>query len=268
MKLQPNLVEKPWGRTELPAPFDGAGRGRRIGEIEFGRAGSPPLRPGLHVKYIFTSGRLSVQVHPDDAQARARGLPGGKSECWYILGAEAGASLGLGFRAELGEDALRQAALDGSIVDHMEWKPVRAGDFFYVPAGTVHASGGAIALIEIQQPSDVTFRLHDYGRARELHLEDGLAVASRAPYPGRFMTHASGREGRILLSGPHFRVDYVAGDGPVEALAGTNRWVLPLRGGVRTSDEDGRAGDCLLVSPDETLCAYGDAALLVAAAGP
>lgn len=268
MKLQPHLVEKPWGRTELPEPFGGAGLGRRIGEIEFGLSGGPELPPAaVLVKYIFTSGRLSVQVHPDDAQARARGLTCGKCECWYVLAADPGASLALGFRASLDEAALRRAALDGSIVDHLDWKPAHAGDFFYVPPGTVHASGGRISLIEIQQPSDVTYRLYDYGRPRELQLEDGLAVTTRGAYPGRFMTHVSGDEGRTLVSGPHFRVEYVVGDGLVAALEGTSRWVLPIRGAAATSDEEARAGDCLVVPAGNPLRAYGNAALLVAA-GP
>src|SRR5260221_253937 len=89
MKLDRRYVEKPWGRTQLPAIFD-APPGQRIGEIWFTGDGQQPLL----VKYLFTSERLSIQVHPDDQQARARGLAQGKSECWYILDAEPGASLG------------------------------------------------------------------------------------------------------------------------------------------------------------------------------
>src|SRR5205823_13170573 len=109
-------------------------------------------------------------------QARARGLPRGKSECWYILEAEPGAVLGLGLTREAAADELRAAALDGSIEELISWRPVRAGDFISVPPGTIHAIGAGISLLEIQQNADVTYRLYDYGRPRELHLDDGIAV--------------------------------------------------------------------------------------------
>ena len=175
MKLQRRYVEKPWGRTELPPMFDPPA-GERIGEVWFTDGAELPLL----AKYIFTSERLSVQVHPDDEQARARGLAQGKSECWYILDAEPGATLGLGLTREVGSDELRAAALDGSIEQLMDWRAVAAGDFFFVPSGTIHAIGAGISLLEFQQNADVTYRLYDYGRPRELHLDDGMAVASQS----------------------------------------------------------------------------------------
>src|SRR4051794_24931290 len=112
MKLGVRYVEKPWGRTLLP-PIFRPPAGQRIGEIRFGDDEALPLL----AKYLFTSEKLSVQVHPDDEEAEQRGLPRGKTECWYILQAEEGASIGLGLRDELTHDELRSAALDGSIVD-------------------------------------------------------------------------------------------------------------------------------------------------------
>ena len=109
MKLERRYVEKPWGRTELPPMFDPP-TGDQIGEVWFTDGAELPLL----AKYIFTSERLSIQVHPDDAQARGRGLAQGKSECWYILDAEPGATLGLGLTRKIGVDELRAAALDGS----------------------------------------------------------------------------------------------------------------------------------------------------------
>src|SRR6266436_2105359 len=137
MKLDRRYVEKPWGRTHLPSMFD-APEGERIGEVWFTNGAELPLL----AKYIFTSERLSIQVHPDDKQARARGLAQGKSECWYILDAEPGATLGLGLKSAVSVAQLRSAALDGSIEQLMDWRPVRAGDFFMVPPGTIHAIGG------------------------------------------------------------------------------------------------------------------------------
>jgi mannose-6-phosphate isomerase len=155
IRLTTKYVEKPWGRTDLPAIFPNPD-GRRIGEIWFD--GPEGQHPPLLVKYIFTSEKLSIQVHPNDAEARERGLPGGKEECWYILDAEPGATLGIGLKRPLNAEELRAAALDGSIEALMDWKPVKPGDFFFIPAGTVHAIGAGITLVEAQQNVDVTYR--------------------------------------------------------------------------------------------------------------
>lgn len=220
----------------------------------------------LLVKYIFTSAPLSVQVHPGDDQARARGLTGGKSECWYILAAEPGASLALGFRRRLGREALRQAAAKGSVAELLDWRPVQRGDFFYVPAGTVHSIGGGICLIEIQQNCDVTYRLYDFGRSRPLDLSDAVAVAERCIYARRLMTHVSETETRTLVSGPEFRVDYVIGDGAVETMANEGRWVIPLRGGVAATNAVGAPGDCLYMPSGMAFSGFDGAAMLVASA--
>ena len=145
-------VEKVWGRDRLPAPF-AAPDGKRIGEIWF----EPPEDlPELLVKYIFTSEKLSIQTHPDDDQSEAMGKGRqGKSECWYVIDAEPGATLGVGFADHVDADAMRAAALDGSIEDMLVWHEVKAGDFFYIPANTVHAIGAGVSLIEVQQNSDI-----------------------------------------------------------------------------------------------------------------
>ncbi|HEY0413046.1 MAG TPA: class I mannose-6-phosphate isomerase [Allosphingosinicella sp.] len=263
MKLIRQPVEKPWGRTRLPA-FLPDPEGRRIGEIRFAApdGGEVPLL----VKYIFTDEKLSVQVHPNDEQARARGLARGKSECWYILEAEPGAVLGLGFREEIEAETLRAAALDGSIERLLDWKPVAAGDFFYVPAGTVHAIGGGLSLIEVQQPSDVTYRLYDYGRPRDLHLDDALAVANRGPYPSALWTHVADGETRTLVDGPHFTLLHVSAGGDAGALSGRHRCAIPLSGRLASGGEEIGAGDCLFVSAGEKLAASPDAVFLLGAA--
>lgn len=261
MKLRPKLVEKPWGRTQLPPMFGDTG-GRRIGEIWFT---GPPGLP-LLVKYLFTSERLSIQVHPDDRQARQRGLASGKEECWYILDAEPGATLGLGLGHEVSSQELRQAALDGSIEALMDWKPVRAGDFFYVPAGTVHAIGGGLSLLEFQQNADVTYRLYDYGRPRELHLEDGIAVAKPQPYPPERARHISPDEPAVLVNGPHFALlQAVGGIAPV-GTGGRRRWVMPLAGEVRSAGESAGSGECLLVEAADELD-LGSARVLIGMEG-
>ena len=256
MKLVRHAVEKPWGRTDLPD-----GGGGRIGEIWFEAPDGRTLP--LLVKHIFTSEKLSVQVHPNDAQAQARGLPNGKSECWTILQAEPDAVLGLGFKAPIGKEAMRQAALDGSIEGLMDWKPVRAGDFFYVPAGTVHAIGAGLSLIEVQQQSDTTYRLYDYGRPRELHLKDGVDVADGGSYPDACFKHVEGEQ--VLVKGPHFTLVYV-GDGRTDALADRQRWAIPISGTVSCGDEEAGPGECLLAEAGEAI--FSDGAFLLAASGP
>jgi mannose-6-phosphate isomerase len=246
MKLDRRYVEKPWGRTQLPSMFDPP-EGKRIGEVWF--AGDPDLP--LLAKYIFTSERLSIQVHPSDDQARARGLAQGKTECWAILDAEPGATIGLGTKRPLSPEELREAALDGSVEELMEWRPVSAGDFYFVPAGTVHAIGAGISLLEFQQNADVTYRLYDYGRPRELHLDDGVAVANAAPYPAALVQHLDGGDERTLVDGPHFTLV----QSNTDALQRRQRWVVPLSGKVQSGGDVAVAGECLLLKPeDELVC--------------
>ena len=256
MKLARDHVEKPWGRTDLPAVFD-APRDKRIGEIPFSGSANLPLL----VKYIFTSEKLSVQVHPNDEQARARGLASGKSECWYIVEAELDATIGIGLAASAPREAIRAAALDGSIEGLLDWRRVRAGDFFFVPAGTIHAIGPGVKLIEVQQDADVTYRLYDYGRPRELHLDDALAVASLEPYPARLTDHVAADDERTLVDGPHFTVVHTHGD----ALHDKLRWVVPIDGRVHSDGDEAVAGECLLLSPGQRLITERSRVLIAAA---
>jgi mannose-6-phosphate isomerase len=170
-RIPASFHEKVWGVTDL-APWYPGVRGR-IGEVWF-EADLPLL-----VKFVFTSDRLSVQVHPDDAFAAAHENSLGKTEMWFVLRAEPGAQVAIGFREPISLEQLREDALSGDIEKRLRWLDARAGDTFFVPAGTVHAIGAGVVLCEIQQHSDVTYRLYDYGRDRELHLEKALAVAVR-----------------------------------------------------------------------------------------
>jgi mannose-6-phosphate isomerase len=255
MKLERRYVEKPWGRTELPPMFN-APAGKRIGEVWFTGGGNLPLL----AKYIFTSERLSIQVHPNDEEARERGLKEGKSECWTIVDARPGARLGLGLKREISKGELRAAALDGSIEDLIDWRRVTTGDFIFVPPGTIHAIGGGISLLEFQQNSDVTYRLYDYGRPRELHLDDGIAVSKPAPFPAALVQHLSGDEERILVDGPHFTLIQSNED----ALKDRPRWIIPLCGEVRCGNQLAKSGDCLLTPANESVEVIG-ARLLIGA---
>lgn len=242
MKLIRHFVEKPWGRTDLDPAF-GAPADGRIGEIWYQRAAQADLP--LLVKWLFTSEKLSIQVHPSQAAAEARGLPSGKDECWYIVDAEPGAVLGIGTVRPLSSDELRRASLSGEIEQLIDWKPARAGDFHYIPGGTVHAIGAGIKLVEVQQACDITYRLFDYHRPRELHLEDGIAVADARPYAdSRSMLGT--RTGR-LVSGPHFWLDLVDHGEQIGLICETGPyWLIPLAGRIRFGHEPLQCGDCLL----------------------
>lgn len=262
--LPTRAVEKPWGKDVLPAPFT-SGPGQRIGEIWF----EPPAEmDGLLVKYIFTSERLSVQVHPSDAQTIAAGLGRqGKEECWLVIDAEPGAKLGVGLREPLAGDRLLAAALDGSIEHLLEWHPISAGDFFYIPANTVHAIGQGISLIEVQQNSDITYRLFDYGRPRELHLDQGIAVSNGKPHPAEFRRKIEPHGNTTLVDGPLFLLDRV--DGPISAKL-HQRYdgallVVPISDGVTVTDVGVPPGSCALATGIGQVCIQPGALALLAA---
>lgn len=266
-KLEMHRVEKPWGRHKLGLGFqDPAPGGEPVGEIWFKAPGDDT--PDLLVKYLFTSEKLSVQVHPDDAQAQARGLPRGKDECWVLLDAEPDSTIALGTLAPMDADELRSAALDGSIEHKLDWKPVRAGDFYYSASGTVHAIGAGITLIEIQQNSETTYRLYDYGRPRELHLEDGVAVSDARPFvappaPGRIADDRT-----ILVDGPKFALErWTGGQRIVTLPAGSKGWFVPVTGSGIADGIAWAAGDCLTFEGVVELTATDGADLLFAYPG-
>lgn len=243
--LPRKIVEKPWGKDQLPPPFEEFS-GRSVGEIWFE---PPPELSSILIKYIFTSDKLSVQVHPSDTQARELGeTDRGKEECWLILDAEPGATLGVGFRQPLDGEAMRAAALDGSIEGLMEWYPVKRGDFFYIPAGTVHAIGAGVSLIEIQQNSDITYRLYDYGRPRELHLDQSVAVAVGGPHDPSLRRHDALSSSGQLASGKYFTADCVIGqpDAQVRATYDTPCLVIPVDAAVTVAGEVVDVGQCAL----------------------
>ena len=175
------VVRKPWGVSDLRPWSDVDGAGCAVGELWFQRPDQAAPVCALLLKLLFTSEPLSIQVHPDDAFARSMGLPNGKTEAWYILSALPGARVAVGLQRRLRSDELRASIRDGSIADLVQWRPVIKGDVVLVPAGTIHAIGAGIVLAEIQQRSDATFRLFDYGRQRELHEDNAVAVSDAGP---------------------------------------------------------------------------------------
>ena len=174
IRLTPSLREKVWGKTHLEPWF-------RDSESPVGEAwylGDRELP--LLVKLVFTSERLSVQVHPDDGEAGPRG----KTEMSYILDAQPGATIALGFHDPITRERLLESARTGEIENLVNWFPVKAGETYFTAAHTVHAIGAGIVLCEIQRNSDVTYRLYDYGRPREIHVEKAAAIADLGVHPG------------------------------------------------------------------------------------
>jgi mannose-6-phosphate isomerase len=252
--LPVRMVDKPWGVKHLPAPFstprDDHGDERQIGEIWF----EPPAAlPQLLIKYIFTSDKLSVQVHPSDAQTQAMGLgKQGKEECWLVLASEPEGKLGIGFREPVDGETMRRAALDGSIEGMMVWHDVVPGDFFYIPANTVHAIGAGVTVMEVQQNSDITYRLYDYGRPRPLHLDESIAVAKGEVYDlARWHRRLAVGESAELVDGPYFRLDRVVGV-PATDLAARfgdgGLLVAPSQGDVTVDGALVSPGGCALAS--------------------
>ncbi len=172
---------KPWGSLDLRPWSEASTTDGPIGELWFVRPGLATPGTALLLKLLFTTEPLSIQVHPDDAFARSIGLANGKTEAWYILSAIAGAQVAVGLNHPRSASELRAAITDGSIADMVHWHPVHQGDVIFIPAGTIHAIGAGIVLAEIQQHSDATFRLFDYGRGRELHVENAVAAAIAGP---------------------------------------------------------------------------------------
>ena len=229
------VVRKPWGKTDL-RPWSELGHdGAAIGEVWFQRADAAAPEPALLLKLLFTDEALSIQVHPDEAFAHAIGLPRGKTEAWYVLAAEPGAEVSLGLKRSLTPPQLRAAIADGSIADLMQRQAIHAGEALLVPAGTIHAIGAGLVIAEIQQRGDATFRLFDYGRHRDLHLDLAVGAALAGP------ALAQGEPDRLsdarvaVAKSPYFVLEKLdlAADSYWEINADREVWLLLLEGSVK-----------------------------------
>lgn len=206
--LEPKFAARIWGKHDLKPWYPATGMTEKVGEAwltgpecviatgplagkslgevakEFPRQLGNGEFP-LLVKMLFPSDKLSVQVHPNDAEAQKIGLPRGKTECWYVVEAEPSATVACGLKSGVTLEDVRVAISDGTLEDKLEMVPVAVGDMVFVDAGTVHAIGPGVTLLEVQQTCDVTYRLFDYGRPRDLHLEEGLAVVKLETAAGK-----------------------------------------------------------------------------------
>ena len=250
-RLTARAVAKPeWGSTQLEPWFPNSTE--KIGEMWFeGPPGSPLL-----IKFLFTTAALSVQVHPKDDYAREHHQSRGKTEMWHILAAEPGAKIAAGLREEISPERLRAAAESGEIEQLLAWHDARPGDTFFIPAGTVHAIGAGLTLCEIQQSSDITYRLFDYGRPRELHLEHGTKVSDLAPNDVR----SKAREG-VLVQCPHFTTERLSGPRQIPALD-RNQSLIVIQGSGSIAGEPARAGEVFLLPAGQTADIAGDITIL------
>jgi mannose-6-phosphate isomerase len=184
---------------------------REFGAHLVGAVAPSPSRFPLLVKFLFPRDKLSVQVHPDDVEAARTGLPSGKNECWYVLQAEPGAQIALGLKPGTTKDEVERAIRETSLELLLNWIEVKPGDMYYVEAGTIHAIGPGSVIVETQQNSDTTYRLYDYGRPRELHIEAGLGALRTKTAAGKVVAgHSVSRNGKTqanLLASPWFIVD-------------------------------------------------------------
>ncbi len=186
---------------------------KQYGRPLVGSAATDPTRFPLLLKFLFPAEKLSVQVHPDDDHAHRLGQPCGKTECWYVAHAKPGAQVGLGLKDGVTRQAFEAAIHDQRAEDLLNWINVYAGEMLYVPGGTVHTLGPGAVIVETQQQSDTTYRLYDYGRPRELHLQQGLAVMKQKTGAGKVLRPApqamNGSRNRQspLVASPCFMVE-------------------------------------------------------------
>ena len=184
---------------------------KKFGSALTGEAAPHPERFPLLIKFLFPREKLSVQVHPDDEAAHRIGQPCGKTECWYVLAADAGAQVALGLKPGTTRERLKQAIQERRAEELLNWIEVHPGEMMYADAGTVHAIGPGSVLVETQQNSDTTYRLYDYGRGRELHVEQGLAAMKEKTHAGRVVRpadHPESKDGNLnLVTSPCFVVN-------------------------------------------------------------
>jgi mannose-6-phosphate isomerase len=239
IRLETSLREKVWGKTRLEPWF--ADSANPMGEAWFLTGQELPLL----VKLIFTTERLSVQVHPEDGEAG----PNGKTEMWYILDAEPGATIALGFRETITRERLWEATRTGEIEQLLNWVPVKPGETYFTPAHTVHAIGAGIVLCEIQQNSDVTYRLWDYGRPREIHVEQAVPISDLGPHPGAAVPKPLGEGREELVRSKYFVTELArvkAGQQTTPAPANCQLWIV-LEGSGKIGGEPFTRGETWLL---------------------
>jgi len=270
LRMLPAFDPRPWGTTDLSPIYpdhkfdekigeawltgdeckvaNGPLAGRTLadlseacGRLLVGEAARDEKRFPLLLKFLFPHEKLSVQVHPDDAQAQRVGQPWGKTECWYVAAAKPGAQIALGMKPGVTSSALRDAIEQKCAEDLLHWINVYPGEMIYVAGGTVHTLGPGSIIVETQQQSDTTYRLYDYGRPRALHLKEGLAAVKEKVASGKVVRPAPAPAGSTkntvasMIRAPYFVVD---------------QFDLKEAQAFGTTDETGKASVQILVATE------------------
>jgi mannose-6-phosphate isomerase len=239
-RMEPRFVTRVWGYSDLRPWFDKGSVGDPIGEVWltgddslvatgphagkqlgalFAEAheallgqGIPATESPLLIKVLFAEQKLSVQVHPDDAMAQKYGLLRGKTECWYALAAKPGAEVAVGLKTGATLDQIKDQIRAGTLENSLNLLPVEKGDLIYVDAGTVHAIWPGSVLLETQQNADVTYRMYDYGRPRELHIERSLE-ATKLETPAGKVSPTPLEDRTLLVDAEYFRIEKIPVNG-------------------------------------------------------
>lgn len=238
--IRPEISPRPWGFRDLRPWYDLVAEGDPIGEVWLtgddcrvstgpyagkrlaalfaeeheallGASAPSPDSP-LLIKTIFAREKLSVQVHPDDRMAQKYGDPRGKTECWYALAAEPGAKVALGVKHGTTVAQIEQEIHDGTLEASLNAVPVAAGDMIFVDAGTIHAIWPGSILMETQQNCDLTYRMFDYGRPRELHIAKSIEATKLTTRAGR-VTPQVLADRTVLIDVEYFRVERIPVEG-------------------------------------------------------
>jgi mannose-6-phosphate isomerase len=271
-RMEPRFDARVWGFRDLRPWYDRVAEGDPLGEVWltgdecviatgphtgkklaalFSEAHEALLGPDapspespLLVKVIFAKEKLSVQVHPDDKMAQKYGNPRGKTECWYALAADPGAQVAAGLKPGVTLAKIEEEIHAGTLEDSLTLLPVEAGDMIYVDAGTVHAIWPGSILLETQQNCDVTYRMFDYGRPRELHIEKSLEAARLVTRAGKIAPRVLA-DRTILIDVEYFRVERVpvhgsATSGSLQDAGGRRglAWLFAAAGAARLKGPD------------------------------
>jgi mannose-6-phosphate isomerase len=237
--VEPQFVDRVWGLMDLRPWYDHVADQEPVGEVwltgddckvatgpHAGKSlgalfqenplsllGQDAVDSGspLLIKLIFAREKLSVQVHPDDRLAQKYGEPRGKTECWYTLAAEPHAKVALGLKPDVTLETVKSGIENGTLEESLNLLPVRAGDLIFVDAGTVHAIWPGSVLLETQQYSDTTYRMYDYGRGRELHVDKSIE-ATRLVTNAGIIPPAVLPDRTVLIESAYFSVEKIPVD--------------------------------------------------------
>lgn len=218
----------------------------------------------LLIKLLDAAQDLSIQVHPGDEMAREHGMMWGKSEMWYVIGSEPDARLAVGFNAPQDPEKFREITVAGDVCRTLRYTPVGVGDLFYIPPGRIHVLGAGCKVLEIQQTSDVTYRLFDYhrkdidGKERELHTDLGQRALNFNDTAGHAIVYDRESPDAVLMETPHFTAKrrLLASGSSINLRPLDSFRIIVCLSGEATvmepSDDEIiiQPGECLLVSAD------------------